>query len=88
MNGSVISGVSCCSGAACSAPSTSMASAACSSRSSVGKYAVSVSDVSRGSKGARNRRRLSKSTPEKNGCCLISLAPARPRRDSELQTRL
>lgn len=47
-----------------------------------------MSDDRRGSKGARKRRRLSKSTPAKKGCPFSSWAPLRPRRFSLLQTRL
>jgi len=43
--------------------------------SSIGKYAVSILLDSLGSNGARTRLKLSKSTPEKKGCCLISGAP-------------
>ena len=56
--------------------------------SSVGKYVVSTLDVRRGSKGARMRRRLSKSTPRKKAWALISWAPPRPIRFSLLQIRL
>lgn len=47
-----------------------------------------MSDDKRGSKGARKRRRLSKSTPAKKGWPFSSWAPPRPRRFSLLQTRL
>lgn len=47
-----------------------------------------MSEDRRGSKGARKRRRLSKSTPAKKGWPLSSWAPLRPRRFSLLQTRL
>jgi hypothetical protein len=45
-------------------------------------------DVRRGSNGARIRRRLSNSTPRKKEWLLISCAPPRPSRFSELQIRL
>lgn len=56
--------------------------------SSVGKYVVSMAEVRRGSNGARILRKLSNSTPRKKEWLLISWAPPRPRRFSELQIRL
>lgn len=74
MKGRLISGASSTTGGRPCWIACALSSVALSvwSISSVGKYVVSMLDVRRGSKGARMRRRLSKSTPRKKGWFLIS----------------